>query len=77
MNYDILINRAISKTGALQLNTTFLLKDLFEGTEWNELDKGGRLGLGRRFKNDVLDGIIPNVVYIGKAQNNSAIYKKI
>ena len=38
--------------------------------------QGDRLNFGRYFKNKVLNGKIPNVSYIGKAENNSALYQK-
>lgn len=63
----------LSKTGA---NTEFFLKDLFDGVEWNDLTVGERLGFGKFFKSEVLEEHVPNVKYIGKAQNNSARYKK-
>ena len=68
--------RALSKTGEMHENTEFLLKDLFDGVEWNNLTVGERLGFGRFFKDEVLEGHVPNIYYIGKAQNNSAKYKK-
>ena len=70
------INKAISKTGALSNSAEFCLKDLFDGIEWNGLSKGDRLSFGRFFKNEVIEGNIPNITYIGKAQNNAAKYKK-
>lgn len=70
------INKAISKTGALGNSTEFCLKDLFDGIEWKSLTRGERLNFGRLFKNEVIEGNVPNVTYIGKAQNNSAKYKK-
>lgn len=70
------MNKAISKTGELTPNTDFFLKDLFEGAEWNTLERGEKLGLGRIFKNAVQEGQVPNISYIGKAPNNSAKYRK-
>ena len=35
-----------------------------------------KLGFGRYFKKAVMNGCIQNVEYIGKADNNSAQYKK-
>lgn len=67
---------AISKTNKLKNGVEFILKDLFDGVQWNKLSVGERLCFGRYFKNEVIEGKIPNVVYIGKAQNNSAKYKK-
>ena len=64
------------QNGKIGANTEFLLKDLFDGVEWNSLSKGERLNFGRLFKDEVLEGRVPNVQYIGKAQNNSARYRK-
>ena len=77
MDNVLWLNRAISKTGELNSGTEFCLKDLFDGVEWNDLAVGARLGFGRYFKNEVLEGHIPNIVYVGKAQNNSAKYRKV
>lgn len=74
---EIWVNRAISKTGSLTPNTIFLLKDLFTGVEWDELSSGDKRDFGRQFKNLVNRGAVPNVVFIGKAQNNSSKYKKV
>jgi hypothetical protein len=73
---EIWINRAISKTGALPYGTVFLLKDLFDGVEWNRLSSGDKRDFGRQFKYHVKRGLVPNVVFVGKAQNNSSIYRK-
>ena len=70
------MNRAISKTESIEKETTFFLKDLFEGVEWKSLSVGERLGFGKTFKNEVIEGHVPNVRYAGKAQNNSAMYIK-
>ena len=77
MDYNAWIEKAINEIETLPNNTLFPLKDLYEGTEWNELDKGCRLSLGRRFKSEVINQHIPNVIYVGKADNNSAQYRKI
>lgn len=76
---DILfwMNNAISKTGQIEFNSEFCLKDLFDGVIWNSLAKGERLSFGRFFKNEVISGHVPNIIYIGKSQNNSAKYKKV
>lgn len=77
MDNLILMNKAISKTGEISNNSEFKLKDLFDGVEWNSLPVGNRHSFGRCFKNEVLEGHIPNVLYVGKSQNNSAIYRKV
>ena len=74
---DIWLNRAISKTGSIIPNTIFLLKDLFTGVEWDELSPGDKRDFGRQFKTLVNRGAVPNIVFIGKAQNNSSRYKKV
>jgi hypothetical protein len=74
---EIWINRAISKTGSLAPNTVFLLKDLFTGVEWDKLSPGDKRDFGRQFKSLVNRGAVPNVVFLGKAQNNSSRYKKV
>lgn len=70
------MNKAISKTGKISINTTFCLKDLFDGVEWNSLSAGDRRNFGRAFKNEVIEGHVPNVRFIGKEQNNSTKYIK-
>lgn len=77
MNCIEWIDKAKFKIKTLPTGNVFVLKDLFLGTDWKSLKVGDRLSLGRNFKNEVLDKRIENVVYIGKADNNSAKYKKI
>ncbi len=77
MDYEKMLKSAELKINALDVGTEFFLKDLYNGTEWKKLQKGEKLSLGRRFKNCVKLGEIRNVIYLGKAQNNSAIYKRV
>ena len=77
MDYSNWIKRANDACDLLDKNSEFFLKDLFKGTEWKSLSVGERLSLGRCFKNEVLEKRIPNITYIGKAKNNSAMYQKI
>lgn len=76
MDYEEWMNLAISKTGALKDDSVFLVKDLFDGIRWRELGNGEKREFGRQFRIKVERGLIPGVVYIGKAQNNSAQYRK-
>lgn len=76
MNYNKLLIKANERIDTIQSNEIFFVKDLFRGTEWNELKRGEKLGFGKQFKNAIMNGVIPNVEYIGKADNNSAQYKK-
>ena len=76
MDYSELLERANTHISAIPNGQVFLAKDLFSGIEWNQLQKGEKLSSGKQFKNAVLDGKFPSVVYIGKAENNSAQYQK-
>ena len=76
MNYEEILKLTTNKIEALEVGTEFFLKDLFDGTDWKNFKRGEKLSLGRYFKNQVVTEKITNVIYIGKAQNNSAIYKK-
>lgn len=76
MDLLLYMNKAISKTGTVAYGTEFVLKDLFDGIEWNNLTDGEKRDFGRNFKYEVGKGHIPNIVYIGKAQNNSSKYRK-
>ena len=77
MDYIVWINKAVMKIGALGKGTTFTLKDLFSGIEWNELDRGQKLHLGRIFKVEVANKSIPNIVVIDTPKRTSTTYKKI
>lgn len=77
MPYEEALAIALMKIDSLDSGTEFGVKDLFEGTFWNNLDKGTRLNVGRNFKNRVDNNLIPEIQYIGKAANNSARYRKV
>lgn len=76
MNYNELLDKAKEHIDSIQSDDIFFVKDLFHGTKWNELEIGERLGFGKYFKKAVIEGFVQNVEYIGKADNNSAQYKK-
>lgn len=76
MNYKELLDKAEAQTKRVKTGCTFVLKELFMPTEWKKIEKGDRLSLGRSFKKLVLDNRIKGVEYIGKAENNSAMYIK-
>lgn len=76
MDYNGLLTKANEQIDTIQSNEVFFVKDLFCGTEWNELKRGEKLGFGKHFKNAIINGTFPNVEYIGKADNNSAQYRK-
>lgn len=76
MDYNEFLTKAIAHIATIQSNEVFFVKDLFRGTEWNDLERGEKLGFGKHFKNAIMNGTIPEVEYIGKADNNSAQYRK-
>ena len=76
MDYSELLGRAREQIENIPDGHIFMAKDLFPGTNWNQLQKGEKLSFGKQFKNFVLDGKFPGVMYIGKAENNSAQYQK-
>lgn len=78
MDFDLCINNAISKTDKLEHGTIFILKDLFVGTDWEELSRGVRQNLGRQFKSKVIANSIKGVVLVTDSQKGKATtYKKI
>lgn len=77
MNIEKWKQKATDAIKTVPISHVFILRDLFDGIEWSALSKGERLSFGRLFKNEVTNGKIPGVVYIGKADNNSAQYKRI
>ena len=74
---DALLEQAILETRNVELGREFVLRHLFLTHIWNGYETGDRLRLGHNFKQKVVAGKVDNVIYIGKAQNNSALYKKI
>ncbi len=76
MDYEHWLQKAMEGIKRTPNNTIFLVKELFQGTEWNDLPRGDKLRFGAYFKNSVNEGTIPNINYVGKAANNSAQYKK-
>ena len=76
MDYDQLLKIAKLKVSELTPKSEFILRDLFQGTFWNDLDIGVRLEFGRRFKYAVTHGNISQVNYLGKKDNNASLYAK-
>ena len=77
MDYEKWMNKAKAKIQTLSNGKTFLLKDLFCGADWESLKVGERSAFGKHFKNAVLEKEFLDVIYLEKAENNSAKYKKV
>lgn len=76
IDYEVWLNKAVMQIGKLDIETIFVLKDLFQGIEWNILKKGERLNLGRKFKANVDTKKIPNVIVVDSPKGKSTTYKK-
>lgn len=77
IDYEKMLEEILPKIKALSGGTVFFAKDLFEPPKWKSLRRGDKLNYGKYFKNKVKLGQVENVEYIGKADNNSALYKKL
>lgn len=76
MDYEEYIKRA-RELIRKRKSRGFTLPDLF-GSEWDEIDRGKRKGLGREFKRLVEDGEISDVVvHDEKKSNNLRQYERI
>lgn len=76
IDYDEMLTIAIDRIDSMPRGTVFFAKDLFDTVKWKALERGDKLGYGRFFKNKVLLSQVEGVIYVGKADNNSAQYKK-
>ena len=76
MDYSKLIEQAKQNISGIPIGQIFYSKDLFQGTEWNKLQRGERSNFGKLFKNAVADGKIPGVVCLGKADSNLIQYQR-
>ncbi len=76
MNYELWINKVLVKLGALNKGQLFTLRELFSGIEWNELSTGQKRELGRRFKNEVINKRVPDVVLEKNENSGSTTYRK-
>lgn len=76
MNYERLLEEVKEHLQEIIIGKEFVVKELV-GPEWINLEKRDKLDFGRYFKRKVKEGNVPGVICIGKAQNNSALYKRI
>ena len=76
MNTELWIGKARESITKMLIGTTFVVKDLFEGYEWNRLSRGDKLSFGRTFKNAVNSGSFAGIRFLGKRENNSSEYIK-
>lgn len=70
-----LLKQALSKLKDVKHGESFLLKDLFCGLEWNRLDIGTRIKLGKKFFEEMLSH--DEISAIGKSKDNQQQYQKL
>ena len=75
MNYEEWINRALEKVSKLEVGTTFTLKSLFQGIEWEKELAQDRRELGREFSNKCKNKTIGIALHDKKG--NANIYIKL
>ncbi len=76
MNVELFMGKARESIIRLSKGQEFVVKDLFEGHEWNSLSAEDRRGFGMRFKNAVKSGMFADIEFVGRKQNNSSYYRK-
>ena len=76
IDYNVLLEEIRARINALAHDTSFSLKELFDGISWEQIPRGARSHLGRHFKNAVLRGEIANVSVIGENKIHSTLYYK-
>ena len=76
MGFDFILDELHQTVDDIPDGASFFAKDLLKGAEWKELPVGDRIRFGKYFKRKVENEEFPDVRYQGKANNNSAIYKK-
>lgn len=74
---NILLKEAINELKNVKCGTIFVVKDLFRGYQWNEIDKKIRLDLGRTFLNEIKAGNIKEIEILEKNSANQQKYKKL
>lgn len=77
VDYDDWLKKAEKSLLELKVGKTFVVKDLFTGTKWNELTGAEKREFGKHFKRAVKNEKLVGVKHIGKMKNNSALYERI
>lgn len=77
MDTQLWMENAKRTIQSLSPRTEFEVKDLFQDVEWKTLSNGDRIKFGKDFKNEVTDGRISGVQYLGKKKNNHANYIRL
>ena len=54
----------------------FEVKDLFQGSKWNELTAGEKKGFGRYFSNQYKEGLLPGLEKVADGKTHHSRYQK-
>lgn len=73
-DFGVSYSKLIEKVSALKSETEFNIRMLF-GVEWT-MSKGVKLNLGKTYYTAVSEGVIDNVIPIGKDSSNVMWYRK-
>ena len=76
MDHEAWYEKALLSIGGLKYGTSFEVKDLFKGADWEGLSKGDRISFGRYFSNKVKEGTIECVSKIGEGKTHHNRYIK-
>jgi len=77
MDSDQMLDKARKAIAKLPINETFVVKNLFIGTEWNDLSANDQRAFGRLFSRKYKEGKIKGIVKVENNKAHHAQYKKI
>lgn len=77
MDSDQMLDKARKAIAKLPINETFVVKDLFIGTEWNNLSANDQRAFGRFFQENIKKKKIKGIVKIENNKAHHAQYRKI
>lgn len=78
MDYEAMMQKAIESINRnVVVGTKFVVRDLFEGHEWERLGKGDLINFGKYFSNQIKDNKISNVIKLERNKSNHSTYQKI
>ena len=76
MKLKDLLEEAVKQANNLNSGESFMVKELFRGFEWNRIDRGLRMNLGRAFLFEIEKDLTLNIDKLKKNSANQQIYIK-
>lgn len=77
MTFEELKNIALQEASRVDSGKVFILRDLFQGTVWSDIEKGDKLSLGRWFKKYTKGNCDCGWVFLEKRSDNAAQYQRL